>query len=120
MRLPWKRNRPKKVKALDDARTYVAHGDRVWGNSITFSSITDTTVSVSGWLSRAPFPRVGDKLLIKMQSGMWEVYLFESVRRACDPNDMFTGSAARAMEYHDAPRTKSCDEFIPNLSPFCR
>jgi hypothetical protein len=106
------------VKA--DARTYVAHGDIQWGNAITTRVIDDHNLSVFGWLDRAPFPEPGDKLLVKMESGKWGVFIFTESERARDPKDMFSARASGAIEYHDAPKTKSPDEFIENLSPFFR
>lgn len=99
---------------LDDKRTYVCHGETEWGNSITQSSTDhDHIYVVAGWLQTAPFPRVGDELLMAMSKGGWGSYVFAEVRIHRDPNDMFTGKVFGAYGLSDLePKTKNCDEFI--------
>jgi hypothetical protein len=109
---------------LPDARVYVAHGDIMWGNSITHRTVGPNELDVTGWLSRAPFPRVGDVLLVKMESGKWGWWLFSNVRPCGNPSDMFVGCAVGAFGYGEeigfVPKLRSPDEFIENLSPFMR
>lgn len=116
-------NRNKTPSPRENARTYVAHGDSQWGNSISYRNVGDNEVDVSGWLSRAPFPQEGDRLLIKMQSGQWGIYVFTESKRCRDPRDMFQGMARGAIDYwpeDDAPQTTACDEFILDKSAFSR
>jgi hypothetical protein len=114
---------PATPQPREGALTYVAHGDNMWGNAITHRDAGEHEVSVSGWLSRAPFPREGDVVLIKMQSGRWGVYVFTDAHKADGVDDMFQGHAVGAIAYADPePQTKRCDEFIPAecMSPYLR
>lgn len=112
----------KMPKPRRNARTYVAHGDNVWGNSITTHTMGDDhEVRVTGWLARAPFPQEGDVLLLHMQSGLWAKWVFTEVKRHRDPNDMFSGRARGAVGVADqTPTSKRCDEFITDASPYFR
>ena len=98
----------------EDKRTYVCHGENMFGNSITRSSTDhDHIYLVAGWLHTAPFPRVGDELLMAMSKGGWGSYIFAEVKHAHDPKDMFTGKVFGAYGLSDlVPETKNCDEFI--------
>lgn len=101
---------------LEDKRTYVCHGENIWGNSISREQMHDHIHRVWGWLAWAPFPRVGDELLVKQIDGSWGEYIFaevDSTPTQGGPHDMFTGKVFGPYGYSPlVPTTKSCDEFI--------
>lgn len=100
---------------LEDRRVYVCHGENMVGNCITriADEGVDHIYSVAGWLASAPFPRIGDELLMEMSQGGWGRYVFARVKICGDPNDMFTGTVFGAYGLSDQkPKTKQCDEFV--------
>lgn len=102
---------------LEDKRTYVAHGEKVWGNSITLIVKGEETkpneYSVVGWLSRAPFPRTGDELLLQGKLG-WGCYVFVQVVESHNVHDQFFATVFGPYDLSDLkPQTKDPDEFIP-------
>lgn len=102
---------------LEDRRIYVCHGENHFGNCITCLTDGDPArehvYSVAGWLAWAPFPRIGDELLMQMGKGGWGRYVFAEVQAEGDPNDMFTGKVFGAYGLSNIePATEQCDEFI--------
>jgi hypothetical protein len=88
-----------------DARRFVITGDRHWGASITYTdrgSPRDlANFRVHGWVS--PLPRVGDVLLVPMQSGRWCECVFVSVEPCGNPRDMFFATCASLERYAELP-----------------
>lgn len=112
--------RLRKPKPRKDALRYVGNCGG-WGNAIVVDPRGDD-LSVSGHLSRAPFPEEGDVLVVPMASGRWAEYVFTKVKRCWDPRDMFVGEAAPLDYTDDEPAGKRPDELIPNdrMSVFSR
>lgn len=114
----WRK--PRVPKPREGANTYVANGDKIWGNSITVVASDDGTVRVCGWLSRAPFPVEGDELLVPMRSGRWGRYVFTERGWMHGVSDGFTGRATAVGYAEQEPRGEYPDELFDNLPVFTR
>jgi hypothetical protein len=116
----YRRAQPKLRK---NARTYVAHGDNMWGNAIThrdpreltglFGNYLGSSLRVSGHIM--PRPTNGDKLLVKMKNGPWGVFVLTKVDLSSNPRDQFFAVARGPLEFVPAgqePQTKIASEFL--------
>lgn len=74
---------PKKVSIREDYRVYNQGG--MWGQNITVHMYANDDISHTGcW---TPKPRVGDVLVVRMNSGKVGVFIFTEVEPWHDPVD---------------------------------
>lgn len=115
-------------KVRDDSRLYAAHGDNHWGCSVSyrdsrelfglFGAPLGSSLRVSGHIN--PRPRDGDRLLVRMESGQWAVFVLKDVELCRDPEDMFFAvgrGPLYAADELETPRTNYANEFISNSWP---
>lgn len=79
------RKRPLNAPWREDAVLFKVHEQ--WGDSCVFSSYENGLVHGFG-----DFPRVGDVMVSKMNSGKEGAFLFVRVRHCGNPRDMWTGA----------------------------
>jgi len=110
----WNRLR-RKPREREDAQRFVMTGDRHWGGAIMFwpeRCPTDlASFRVTGWTS--PRPRVGDLLLVPMESGRWLECALVEVDLYRDPPDMWSATASSLERYSD--ETPTVERFSTQL-----
>lgn len=98
----------KMPKLRDGYRTFALSGDKVWGDSITWTDGAPDGHEgrVHGWVP--VLPQVGDRVAVRMQSGRTAAWVFAVVKPCDNPRDMFFGVVKGPigyMEDAEAPAT---------------